>query len=1252
MVAEKGANKVAENAVSPVTGQAFTYPTDLPITERLADIADALARTQVVIVAGETGSGKTTQLAKLCLQQGRGSEGRLIGHTQPRRLAARTVAQRIAEELGETVGATVGYQVRFSDSTGEQTRVKLMTDGILLAEIEADRDLSRYDTLIIDEAHERSLNIDFLLGYLKRLLPRRPDLKVIITSATIDVEGFSRHFDDAPIIEVSGRSYSVETHYLEADSSDGGTVEQAAAAVERILDREFGAPGDTLVFLSGEREIRELALLLRRRALTGVEILPLYARLSQAEQQRVFDVRGRRGVRVVLATNVAETSLTVPGIRFVVDTGFARISRYSVRSKLQRLPVEPISQASANQRQGRCGRVAAGVCLRLYSEQDFQGRPEYTEPEIQRTNLAAVILRMLQLGLGDVKDFPFIDPPDSRLVRDGYRLLEELTAVSRKGRLTGLGRQMARLPVDPRFSRMLLASARAGCLREVLVITSALSTQDPRERPADRQQAADQAHRRFWDERSDFLALVNLWDYYEDQRQALSQNQLRKLCKREFLSFLRMREWRDVHRQLTIACREAGLRQNSEAADYASLHRALMAGLLDNLAQWQEGRDYLGSRNRKLQIFPGSSQAKKKPRWLLAAEIVETSQVFARCVARVEPDWAMDINPALLKHHDYEPHWHMRSGRVMARRRSSLYGLVLVDKQRIHYGPENPPVARELLIRGALIEGRIKPLPAFLRHNLALVEELQALESKVRRRDLVADEDAIFSFYDERLPANITTANRLRGWLKKDASADAMLRLERATLLLRPVDEVLGQQFPDTLDWQDMTLALDYHFEPGHPRDGVSVTVPVGLLNRIPRHLFDWLVPGLLREKCVALVKGLPKALRKQLVPVPDYVDRALLDVQPQDRPLTDVLGERLRELSGLRIARDEWPLDALDDYYRMNIRIVDADGKLIQQGRDLQVLVEACREQSVASLVAEDAETLPADLTDWNIPSLPRRRRSRQAGVDVESYPALEDRGDAVAVVLCDYPEEAATRHRAGVVKLLRLQSAQQVRYLRRSLLRDNAANLLLAGAGLEREPLMDDLVSAVFWRACLEPRDDLPRDADAFTQALSAGRGELVNVGNEYERVLLNMLKPLVEVRAWLASPAAGERGAVRDDVERQLQGLLQPGFLLDTPWQWFEQYPRYMKALAVRLERVAAQPGKDASHIESLQVLYAPLDAALQRDSDALLNNPELAQYRWMLEELRVSFFAQSLGTALPVSAKRLQEQWDKVEARSGC
>jgi ATP-dependent helicase HrpA len=1222
------------------------YPADLPVAERREEISRAIADHQVIIVAGETGSGKTTQLPKICLELGRGSGAR-IGHTQPRRLAARTVARRIAEELGQEIGDCVGYQVRFSDRVGADTRVKLMTDGILLAELQRDRDLSQYDTLIIDEAHERSLNIDFILGYLKRLLPRRPELKVIITSATIDVESFSAHFDGAPIIEVSGRSYPIDTHYLEPEG-EGGVTERIVDAVETILARDYGAPGDTLVFLSGEREIRELALALRRRQFKGVEILPLYARLSQGEQNRVFDTRSRRGIRLVLATNVAETSLTVPGIRFVIDAGYARISRYSYRTKLQRLPVEAISQASANQRQGRCGRVGNGICLRLYSEEDFQARPEFTEPEIQRTSLASVVLQMLRLGLGDVAAFPFINPPDQRLVRDAYKLLEELAAVDQRGALTSIGRRMADLPVDPRFARMLIAASELGCLSEILVIASGLSIQDPRERPADKQQAADEKHRRFWHERSDFLAWTALWEYYEEQRQELSQSRLRKLCQREYLSFLRMREWRDIHFQLTLACRQAGLRSNRKPADYEAVHRALLCGLLSNMAQWHEAHEYRGSRNRKLQIFPGSSQFKPKPRWLMAAEIVETSKVYARCVAAVDPEWALTINPALLKHHYYEPHWQARSGRVMAFERVSLYGLVLVDKQRLHYGPVEPAQAREILIRTGLVEGRMRQGPAFLRHNLKQVAALEELESKFRRRDLVVDEQAMFEFYDERLPHNITTTSRLKAWLKKSPAAAEALRMQREHLLLRQLDESEGEQFPDLLQWEDLQLKLSYHFDPGHIADGVSVTVPVGLLNRVPRYRFEWLVPGLLREKCIALVKALPKAQRKHLVPVPDMVDRALADMPVVDRPLTDILGERLRAVSDVRLSAESWQGCVLDDYYRMNFRIVDADGELLRQGRDLPALVEASRQETRDSLQAEPAEG-PAvtGLTNWSIGPLPQRRRTRQAGVDIESYPALVDRGESVDVEVFDYAREAAVEHRRGLVRLYRLQCAEQARYLRKQLLRGNDASLVLAAAGMDKEALLEDLVNASFARAFLS-EGELPRDAAEFKGRLEQGRGQLVSCGNDYEAVLLNSLEPLGAVRRRLPDIGGDAWALSRTDIEHQLDNLYQPDFLYQTPWEWISHYPRYMKALDTRLQRLSGQQHKDLQHTETLASLQQPLQEYLNQNPGGLRSNPELRQYRWLLEELRVSFFAQSLGTAMPVSAKRLQQQWDRAIA----
>jgi ATP-dependent helicase HrpA len=1221
----------------------ITYPEELPVAQRREEISRAIAGNQVVIVAGETGSGKTTQLPKICLELGRGREA-LIGHTQPRRLAARTVARRIAEELGGETGDVVGYQVRFTDKVSDSTAVKLMTDGILLAEIQRDRLLRKYDTLIIDEAHERSLNIDFLLGYLKRILPKRPDLKLVITSATIDLQSFSRHFDDAPVIEVSGRTYPVETLYVGETPEEEGMQEQIAALVTDIDAEQFGPRGDVLVFLPGERDIRELAKRLRREQ--RLEVLPLYARLSQAEQNRVFDTSARRGTRVVLATNVAETSLTVPGIRYVIDPGQARISRYSYRTKVQRLPIEAISRASADQRKGRCGRVAAGVCIRLFSEEDYQRRPEFTDPEIRRTNLAAVVLQMLVLGLGEVLKFPFINPPDPRQVRDGYKLLEELGAVTPTGKLTDVGRRLARLPVDPRLGRMVQAGKEQGCLEEILVIASALAIQDPRERPADKQQQSDQMHARFRHPRSDFMAWLNLWRYYEEQRQALSQNRLRKLCQREFLSFLRMREWRDIHAQLTIACRQQALRPRAELPEeenYRGVHVALLSGLLGNIAQYQEGREYLGARNRKLEIFPGSSQSRKQPKWLVAAEIVETSRVWARGVGAIDPGWVIGINPALLKRHHYEPRWQSRSGRAMAWERITLYGLTVTDKRAVHYGPIAPAEARELLIREGLIAGKYRQPPPFLKHNQRLVRELEDLESRTRRRDIVADEQVLFDFYDERLPEDAYTAGRLQSWLKRNREADAALRMQRELLLARDPGAGVGDQFPDSLQWQDMSFRLSYQFDPGGATDGVTVTVPVALLNRVPRHRFGWLVPGLLREKCIQLVKGLPKEKRKRLVPAPDFVDRALEELEPDDVDLVQALSGVLSRMGGVKLASADWDPEKLDDYYRMNVRVVDADGRLLAQGRDLGALIQRFRSDTRQSISSGSAKS-PArsDITRWDFGDVPREWRFRQAGVKIVAWPALVDKGDSAAIELCDYPGQARLRHRLGVLRLVQLHSAQQVKYLRKQLLRGNEFNLVLAGAGLDRNALLVDLVDAAFVQATeLDAR--LPYSEKEFSALVESGRGRVVSCANESENVLLNALRMLAETRQLMSALETGHWQDTRDDIERQLAGLFHPSFQRDTPYEWLSQYPRYMKALRTRVERLKGQYPKDQKHTALLQALAEPLlEAEAARPGLALLC-PGAMQYRWMLEELRVSLFAQNLGTRVAVSQKRLQEQW---------
>ncbi len=1225
----------------------ISFPAELPIAERREDIMAAIRDHQVVVVAGETGSGKTTQLPKICLALGRGRQQR-IGHTQPRRLAARTVAQRIAAELNTQLGDTVGYQVRFNDQVSDASAVKLMTDGILLAEIQRDHLLRQYDTLIIDEAHERSLNIDFLLGYLKEILPQRPDLKLIITSATIDLESFSRHFDNAPIIEVSGRTYPVETLYLDpAEDRDLGVQEQIVDLVGQIERGQFGERGDILVFLPGERDIRELAKQLRGSS--ELDVLPLYARLSQAEQQRVFDLSKRRAMRVVLATNVAETSVTVPGIRYVIDPGEARISRYSYRTKMQRLPIEPISQASANQRQGRCGRVAAGVCLRLYSEEDFQRRPEFTDPEIRRTNLAAVILQMLNLRLGDLNRFPFIDPPDPRMVRDGYKLLEELGAVTTSGKLTAVGRQMTRLPVDPRLARMILAAGQGGCLAEVLVITSALAIQDPRERPAEKRQQADQSHARFRDAKSDFVAWLNLWRYYEEQRQSLSQNQLRKLCQREFLAYMRMREWRDIHLQLVIACRQQGLKPAPELApesDYDGLHKALLSGLLSNIAQHQEGREYLGARNRKLQIFPGSAQARHRPRWLMAAEIVETSAVYAREVAAIDPLWVLSINPDLLKHHYYQPRWQVRSGRAMAYERVTLFGLTVADKRSVHYGPINPEEARELLIREGLIAGKLRPPPEFVKRNLATVKALEDMESRSRRRDILADEQVLFDFYDERLPATVTTLRHLVSWLKKQPQEAAALVVPRELLMARDPGGELAEQFPDRLHWQDLDLRLSYEFEPGKEADGVSVTVPVGLLNRVPRYRFDYLVPGLLRDKCIALVKGLPKSLRKNLVPVPDFVDRALTDMEAQDVDLCEVLAQRLSRLGGAPIQAEALRAARLDDFYRMNIRVVDGDGKLLAQGRDLQALIHRFR-QDTREVAAGDDASSPArrGITRWDIDTLPREWRFRQAGVDIVSYPALVDQGAEVAIELQDYPGQAWLNHRLGVLKLLRLHNAQQTKYLRKQYLHGNQYNLAIAGAGLSREPLVEDLIDAAYVGA-LDLDEGLPWTEAEFEALRERAGSPVVEAANALEKVLLNSLAPLTAAREKLARMTGAEWSAPRAAIQAHIDALLPDNFQRDTAPQWLAQYPRYFKALLHRVERLSGQLDKDRQQSELLAALWQPLTEAMAQRAGLLLLCEPARSYRWMLEEFHVSLFAQQLGTRVPVSEKRLKAQWQQV------
>ena len=1243
-IRERIARSAASVAERRASVPAIRYPEELPVSARRAEIAAAVRDHQVVIVAGETGSGKTTQLPKICLELGRGARG-LIGHTQPRRIAARTVANRIAEELRTPLGGVVGYQVRFTDQSSERTLVKLMTDGVLLSEIARDPLLARYDTLILDEAHERSLNIDFLLGYLHRILPERPDLRVIITSATIDVARFSAHFDDAPIIEVSGRGYPVEIRYVPPEADADPVAAAVAAIAELVASRERG---DVLAFFSSEREIREASVQLRRLALPGVEALPLYARLGLAEQNRVFQ-RGR-GVRVVLATNVAETSLTVPGIRYVVDTGRARISRYSYRTKVQRLPIEAISQASANQRAGRCGRVGPGVCVRLYEEADFASRPEFTDPEIRRTNLAAVILRMLDLGLGDIREFPFIEPPDQRQINDGFQLLAELEAISPDGHLTEIGRQLSRLPVDPRLGRMLVAARPEGCLREVLVMVAGLSIQDPRERPADKRQAADERHRQWADEHSDFVSLLNLWRDVEHRRQELSRNAFERHCRQQYLSPARLREWRDLHHQLHLACRELGWRDNAEPAAARQIHRALLRGLLTQVGQRGDRREYQGPRNLRWQIFPGSDVIKTGPRWLMAAELIETSRLYAHLCAAIEPGWLVEFAAHLIKKSYSEPHYSARSGQVMAWEKQMLYGLVIQERKRVGYAALDPVGAREIFIREALVEGGYGRAGkgVFFRRNQQLLAELEELEDRFRRRDLVADEQELLRFYDERVPADITGLRAFERW-RRDAERESpqLLHVPRERLLRNAPAAGEEAQFPRVLSWQGIEYRVDYRFEPGAPDDGVTLVVPVAALHQVPAHRFDWLVPGLLRDKCVELVKTLPRQQRRPLVPIPDTVDTLLDGLRPEDRPLSTVLAERILRTTGQRVPADAWQPERLETFYHMNYRLLDEAGAVLEQNRDLAELQGKYRERVRASLRAPEGENPErAGLRDWSFGALPESLGVARDGLRVRAYPGLVDEGDSAALRLFDTPAAAAAATRLGLLRLAAIALADTVKYLRKELFRGSA--LSLAAAGLpDRATLVEDTIAAALQEA-LFAAGPVPRDATAFAARLEQGRRQVVAVAQRLAAQVLDWSAGLRELRLLLGERAAPFPEAVAEG-RAQLDFLLRPGFLRDTESHWLEQYSRYFQAATARFERLPGQLARDRANadvIAGLLAWWSAHEPAAERDPQAAV---ALQDFRYRIEELLVSLYAQQLRTRVPVSAKRLNVLRAELEER---
>ncbi|WP_282106504.1 MULTISPECIES: ATP-dependent RNA helicase HrpA [unclassified Crossiella] len=1218
------------------------YPELLPVSQRKDEILAAIRDHQVVIVAGETGSGKTTQLPKICLELGRGVQG-LIGHTQPRRLAARTVAERIAEELGTSLGETVGYQVRFTDQSSTDTLVKLMTDGILLAEIQNDRTLSRYDTLIIDEAHERSLNVDFLLGYLAQLLPRRPDLKVIITSATIDPERFSRHFGDAPIIEVSGRTYPVETRYRpiidpdsEADDTDRDQVTAISDAVDELL-RE--GPGDILVFLSGEREIRDTADALEKRELRNTEVVPLYARLSAAEQHRVF--QSHTGRRIVLATNVAETSLTVPGIKYVIDPGTARISRYSHRTKVQRLPIEPVSQASANQRKGRCGRVSEGICIRLYSEDDFEARPEFTDPEILRTNLASVILQMTSLGLGDLAAFPFIDPPDARNITAGVQLLQELGALDpeqddHKKRLTPLGRKLSQLPVDPRLARMVLAADDLGCVREVLVITAALSIQDPRERPVDKQQDADSKHARFSDPTSDFLAYLKLWDYLREQQQELSSNRFRKQCRAEYLNYLRVREWQDIHSQLRQVVKQLGITPNSNPAPEQQVHIALLSGLLSHIGlQEERKKEYLGARSARFAIFPGSALFKKPPRWVMAAELVETSRLWGRIAARIEPEWVEPLAGHLVKRTHSEPHWEKKQGAVMAVERVTLYGIPLVVDRKVNYGRIDPDLSRELFIRHALVEGDWQTTHKFFHANRALLGEVEALEDRARRRDILVDDETLFAFYDERIGKEVVSGRHFDSWWKKTRrDTPELLTFDKQALINATAGAITEQDYPD--DWRQggVRLPLTYRFEPGTRDDGVTAHIPVGVLNQVGGDGFAWHIPGLRKDIVVALLKSLPKNLRRNFVPVPDVAEALLSRITAEDGNLLDAVEDILYELTKIEVPRESWQLDQVPDHLKTTYRVVDENEKVLAEGKDLSALKRKLTAQVRKTLSAAGNELERKGLRDWTIGTLPKTFSQQQNGFTVTAYPALVDDTDSVSVRMLDSAAEQRRAMWRGTRRLLLLTVPSPVKQLQRGL--TNQAKLTLS-----RNPhggvadLLTDCINAASDKL-IAAGGGPAWDEPGFTKLREGVRSGLQLATFEVVGHVEATLLAWHEVEAVLETVPS-------PDVRKQVTGLVYKGFVTATGWSRLAHLPRYLRAAKHRLEKLPENPRRDAELEAQITEVHR---AYLELRKEAPQAAAGLAKIRWMIEELRVSYFAQSLGTAYPVSDKRIYRAMDDL------
>ena len=1230
-----------ENRKSAVK-KPIVFPESLPVSQRKAEIQKLLSEHQVIVVAGETGSGKTTQLPKMCLELGFGNLG-MIGHTQPRRIAARSVATRIAEELETELGGLVGYKVRFNDQISDDTQIKLMTDGILLAEIQNDRFLNQYSCLIIDEAHERSLNNDFILGYLKQLLPRRRDLKLIITSATIDVERFSKHFNNAPIIEVSGRTYPVEVRYRPVAEEDD--QDQLQGILNAVDELQAEGRGDILIFMNGEREIRDTAEALQKQNLKHTEILPLFARLSAQEQNKIFHPSGLN--RIVLATNVAETSLTVPGIKYVIDPGTARISRYSYRTKVQRLPIEPISQASANQRKGRCGRVSEGICIRLYSEEDFNSRPEFTDPEILRTNLASVILQMTALGLDDIEAFPFVDAPDKRHIQDGIKLLKELgafetiqTKLGEKRRLTTIGRQLAQLPVDPRLAKMLLSAVDFGSVYEVMIIVSALSIQDPRERPTEKQQASDEKHRRFADKKSDFLAFLNLWNYVQEQQKALTKNQFRRQCQKDFLNYLRIREWQDIYQQIRLAVREMGLPINSEKAEYQQIHTALLSGLLSHIGLKEaEKQQYLGARNAHFAIFPNSVLFKKQPKWVMAAELVETSKLWGRMVAEIEPEWIEPLAEHLIKKSYSEPRWSKSRGAVIADEKVTLYGVPIVAARPVNYGAIDPTVSREIFIQSALVEGDWNTKHKFFKENQRLVREVEELEHKSRRRDILVDDRTLFEFYDQRIGTEVVSQKHFDTWWKKAQQKDPeLLNFERSFLINDDAEQVSKLDFPNFWYQGNLKLKLTYQFEPGTDADGVTVHIPLPLLNQVEMTGFDWQIPGLREELVIALIKSLPKSYRRNFVPAPNYAQAFLSRAEPLEKPLLDTLIYELRRMTGVTVEAEHWNWEQIPSHLKMTFRVVDENGKKIAESMNLDELKFNLKDrvQESISAVADDGIE-QSGLHIWSFADLPQCYEQKQRGFSVKAFPAIVDEKDAIGIRLFETEFEQAVAMQQGLRRLLLLNVPSPIKYLHEKL--PNKAKLGLYFTPFGRVlDLIDDCIACAVDKLIAD-FGGFVWDEASFEKLRDFVRENLNEVTVDIAQKVEQILSLNHALNQRLKGKMDFTMAFALSDIKSQLADLIYQGFVQKSGYYRLPDLLRYLQAIDKRLDKLTQDTNRDRAamlRVEQVQQAYQQLLAKLPKSKPI---SDEVAEIRYMIEELRVSLFAQQLGTNYPISDKRI-------------